>query len=261
MKSLDANLAKNVLSDIEDLQWSSLNQLVFLHSYKLLEEKYLLDDKLQHKDAVEDFFAYFRKVWVDSEEKNWFEGANPFASSNNQGIEGKNKEIKAAHTFRKRMPLGAFIDCMLRMVHEWSLEDSSLLTSDRTKILHTKPNGLKLRTDGYSWYRTHDKSSNYVRISTSGRSTVSEDLRLGKVDAIWAVPSSSGDPEMSLKDHAKRRMKARLIPDNTSFTEYLEIRKSCWIIEEREGQFYCDCPIGMKGHLCKVNIILFIENK
>ena len=62
MKSLDANLAKNVLSDIEDLQWSSLNQLVFLHSYKLLEEKYLLDDKLQHKDAVDDFFAYLRKI-------------------------------------------------------------------------------------------------------------------------------------------------------------------------------------------------------
>jgi hypothetical protein len=88
---------------------------------------------------------------------NWFEGANTFSSSNNQGIEVKNKEIKPAPTFRKRMPLRAFIDCMLRMVYEWSLEDSSLLTYERSKILHTKPNGLKLRTDGYSWYRTHKK--------------------------------------------------------------------------------------------------------
>ena len=72
MKSLDANLAKNVLADIEDLQWSSLNQKVLLHSYKLLEEKYLFDDKLQHTDAVEEFFAYFRKVWVNIEENNWF---------------------------------------------------------------------------------------------------------------------------------------------------------------------------------------------
>jgi hypothetical protein len=163
---------------------------VFLYSYKLLEERYLLDDTLHHKDAIEDFFAYFRKVWVDSKENNRFDGDNPFASSNL--IEGKKKEIEAAHTFRKRMPQGAFIDCMLKMVHEWSLEDSSLLTSERSKILHTKPNGLKLRTDSYSWYRTHNKSSNYVRISTSGQLTVSEDLRLGIVDAILAVPSSSG---------------------------------------------------------------------
>ena len=134
MKSLDANLAKNVLADIEDLQWSALNQKVFLHSYNLMEEKYLLDDKFDHKDALEDFFAYFKKVWIDSEENNWFEGANPFASSNNQGIEGKNKEIKAAHTFRKRMPLGSFIDCMLRIVHEWSLEDSSLLILKEVKL-------------------------------------------------------------------------------------------------------------------------------
>ena len=195
------------------------------------------------------------KVWIDSTEFRWYEGAHPWHISNNQGIEGKNKEIKAAHTFRKRMPLGSFIDCMLRMVHEWSLEDSSLLTSERSKILHTKPNGLKLRTDGYSWYKTFNKSSNFVKINTSGRSTVSEDLRLGKVDAIWAVPSSSGDPSMSLKDHAKRRMKARLVPDSISFSEYMELRKSCWIIEERDNQFYCDCPIGMKGHLCKVNTI------
>ena len=68
MKSLDAYLAKNVLADIEDLQWS--------------------DDKLQPKNALEGCFAYFRKVWVDSKEINWIEEANPFASS----IESKNKE-------------------------------------------------------------------------------------------------------------------------------------------------------------------------
>ena len=79
-------------------------------------------------------------------------------------IKGKNKEIKAAHTFRKRMPLGPFIDCMLNMVHEWAQQDQTLLESERSKILFTKPNGLKLKTDGYTWYKENQKNSNFVEI-------------------------------------------------------------------------------------------------
>ena len=82
------------------------------------------------------------------------------------------------------MPLGAFVDCMLRLVHEWSLEDSSLLISERTKVLFTKPNGLKLQTDGYSWYRTHIKNCKFVKINPSGRKTVSGELCLGQIDNI-----------------------------------------------------------------------------
>ena len=85
---------------------------------------------------------------MDSAENNWFEGSNPFGSSNNQGIEGKNRDIKGSHTFCKRMPLGSFFDVMLRMVHEWSLEDNSLLGSERKSILFTKPDDLKMRSNG-----------------------------------------------------------------------------------------------------------------
>ena len=28
----------------------------------------------------------------------------------------------------------------------------------------------------------------------------------------------------------------------------------CWLVEEIESGFYCDCPIGMKGKLCKHSI-------
>ena len=257
LQSLDKDLAGTILGDIEDLQWSALNQRVFLHVYDLLEQKYLSNKDYDDRKvaALAEFFAYLRKVWIESEENNWFEGANAFASSNNQGLEGKNKEIKASHTFRKRMPLGSFIDCMLRMVHEWSLEDSTLLTTHRSNILFTKPNGLKLRTDGYTWYKEHENNSNFVKINVSGRKTVSEDLKIGKVDAIWAVPSSSGNNDITLKEHAKSRMINRLDPDSLSFSQYIEIRKCCWIIEEISGEFYCDCPLGMKGHLCKVSFI------
>ena len=50
-------------------------------------------------ESLEDFFSYFRSTWVNSKEKYWFEGAHPFGSSNNQGIEGQNRDIKASFTF------------------------------------------------------------------------------------------------------------------------------------------------------------------
>ena len=144
---------------------------------------------------------------------------------------------------------------MLRMVHEWSLEDSSLLSSARSKVLFTKPDGLRLRTDGYTWFKLHSHNSNFVEINVNGHKTVSEELGLGKVDAIWAVTSSSGNNSITLKEHAKLRMKNRLEPDSGSFEEYMNVRKCCWnwIIEEREREFYCDCPLGMKGRMDKVS--------
>ena len=33
--------------------------------------------------------------------------------------------------------------------------------------------------------------------------------------------------------------------------EYVRIRTSCWILEQKGKNFYCDCPIGSKGHMCK----------
>jgi hypothetical protein len=99
----------------------------------------------------------------------------------NQSIKGVNKEIKAAHTFRKRMPLGQFFNFMLRMVNEWSLQDASLLFSNRSQILQSKPNGLKMRTDGYTWFRQHSSNSNYVSINPRERKTRSEELNLGKL--------------------------------------------------------------------------------
>ena len=82
--------------------------------------------------------------------------------------------------------------------------------------------------------------------------TVSGDLKLGKVDKLWAVPSSSSQSGRCLKELAKRRMRVRLEPESETFDEYIEIRKSCWIVEQRGDEFFCDCPQGLKGHYCKV---------
>ena len=36
-----------------------------------------------------------------------------------------------------------------------------------------------------------------------------------------------------------------------TFDEFLKIRSSCWLVERRGGQYYCDCFNGIKGRLCK----------
>ena len=51
---------------------------------------------------------------------------------------------------------------------------------------------------------------------------------------------------VSLKERAKQRLAQREVPSAKDFDEYLRVRGSCWIIEERDGIFYCDCPVGMK---------------
>ena len=50
----------------------------------------------------------------------------------------------------------------------------------------------------------------------------------------------------SLKERAKERLAHRKVPLSENFDEYIRIRSSCWIVEEVDGEFYCDCPIGMK---------------
>ena len=54
---------------------------------------------------------------------------------NNQGIEGTNKAIKASHTFKRRAPIGAFMEIVMRMVKEWGEKDDSLLHSSRMDFL------------------------------------------------------------------------------------------------------------------------------
>ena len=51
---------------------------------------------------------------------------------------------------------------------------------------------------------------------------------------------------VSLKERAKQMLAQRELPSSKDLDEYLRVRSSCWIIEERDGIFYCDCPVGMK---------------
>ena len=173
-----------------------------------------------------------------------------------QGIEGVNKAIKDTHTCRKRLPLGLFVDTMLRLCREWSLQDHSLLRSSRTEALNGQF-GLKLRTEGYSWFCQHKQDRNFMKINKiQGYKTLLKD-----VAALWVVPSSN-TKEDNFKIFAKKRFALRQDPSvATNFEEFVQIRSSCWIIEEKGGQYYCDCYFGIKGKLCKHTVGLMYKTK
>ena len=250
LSSLSKDTAKALLSDIEDIQWSA-NNSTFKNLVRMLEEKYLKssNNTAEISSAIQHFFIYFRSVWVDGAENNWFEGSNPFASSNNQGIEGKNRDIKGSHTFRKRMPLGSFFDVMLRMVHEWSLEDNSLLGSERKSVLFSKPDGLKMRSNSYQWFIDHRSNNNYAEIKLQGKKL---QTLLPNVTSIWAVPSTNTKlSELPLKELAKTRLSTRFDSTSKNFDEFMKIRNSCHLVEQIGDEFFCDCYVGSKARLYK----------
>ena len=197
--------------------------------------------------SIKKFFDYMDSIWIESDEFRWFEGANPWHISNNQGLEGKNKEIKQSHTFRRKLELRELFSTLKRMVEEWSDDDTLLLESSRSAILFNDRNGLKMRTDGYQWFRQNKTGTERIlKINPKDKYTVKD-----SPDLIWSVETSSNKSDKGLKERAKDRIKNREIPTSETFDEYVKMRCSCWIIEQKDDDFYCDCPVGMKGKMCK----------
>ena len=88
-------------------------------------------------------------------------------------------------------------------------------------------------------------------------------FNLGKVKNLWIVNSSEGlKSGKSLKERAKERLANRELPLSTTFDEYMEIRSSCWILEERvengRRDFFCDCPVGIKVIFMLFNFMHFL---
>ena len=260
LKSITTNsktVADQLLRDIENLQWSALNEATFKKCCRLLEQKYLgkYDEILNASLNV--FFKYLHSVWIDSKVSKWYEGSHPWRICNNQGIEGTNKNIKQNYTFRRKLELGELISVMLDLVKDWSEADDKLLESSRLAMLEGEKDSLSLKTAGYHWFMQNKSGTDkIIRINPAGKYTVSEskEFNLGKVINIWAVNSSEGlKSGKSLKDRAKERLANRELPLGNSFDDYMRIRTSCWLLEERDGDFYCDCPIGMKVRIMLLN--------
>ena len=64
---------------------------------------------------------------------------------------------------------------------------------------------------------------------------------------------------MSLKELAKQRLDQRFDERNTNFQDYVKVRSSCYIVEQKGSEFYCDCFEGSKGRVCKHTVGLMYK--
>ena len=121
-------------------------------------------------------------------------------------------------------------------------------------------------TEGFKWSQENRKEirNKVIKVDRGtrlGLYTVSESMSLGDVDKIWVVESHSNVMAGNLILRAKMKLEERENPSMKSFDEKMMIKQSCWIIEERSGDFFCDCPVGIKGKLCKHSIGMHYRNK
>ena len=65
------------MRDFENLQWSALNEASFRKVYGLMEQKYYGHFDVVMNGVLDKFFSYMRKVWIDSSQFHWIEGAHP----------------------------------------------------------------------------------------------------------------------------------------------------------------------------------------
>ena len=83
-------------------------------------------------------------------EKNngWFEGAAPGFPSTNNGLESINAQIKREGTFRERLPLGAFFQCIFKILTDWTRDRDP--ASANFKPFASSPSvGHQLQSEGY----------------------------------------------------------------------------------------------------------------
>ena len=116
------------------------------------------------------------------------------------------------------------------------------------------PDSLHMKTKGYQWYvkNTSGESGKILKIKNpENKYTVSQDFNLGEVSSLWAVSSSSCLDGSRLQDRARERLVHRACPAGLTFDEFVKMRTCCWILEEVNQEFLCDCLEGSKGRICQ----------
>ena len=80
-----------------------------------------------------------------------------------------------------------------------------------------------------------------------------------KLISLAATDTDQELAHLSLSDLVLLRLEKRSNPQYSSLEEFFQIRRSCWLVEQINGDFYCDCPIGIKGHLCKLGMAMWLR--
>ena len=104
------------------------------------------------------------------------------------------------------------------------------------------------------------KPGRVVEVNPDSKYKLCEEKKIGKVDKIIILKSSANTMlDRSLEELAKLRILARSNCSAESLDDFLELRRSCHIVEQCGREFYCDCRWGIKGKLCKHTMALIYD--
>ena len=82
---------------------------------------------------------------------------------------------------------------------------------------------------------------------------------LGEVKQLYGVNTKHSEKELMPK--VKAKMEERKNPSSKPWDEKKKILTSCYLIEERENDFYCNCYKGIQGRMCENTIGMYFRPK
>ena len=99
---------------------------------------------------LNNFLSYFYKVWIFSQESNWFTGAG--CLDHNNGLEAKNLDIKRTKVLRPKQPLGDFFKNAEDIVYGMSIKEDGRLFCHQNELI-SKPE----ITAGWQWFQKNQE--------------------------------------------------------------------------------------------------------
>ena len=115
-----------------------------------IHKAFQLKWRKENNAELNKFLSYFYKVWIFSQESNWFSGAGSL--DHNNGLEAKNLDLKRTKVLRPKQPLGDFFKNAEEIVYGMSIKDDERLFCD-SKLLISRPE----ITAGWHWLQIHQK--------------------------------------------------------------------------------------------------------
>lgn len=221
---LTKTMKTEVLKDIERLQlaWSPD---AFSKASLLLKKKW------QDQGVSEAFLSYMEQWLTDL--PTWYEGMAKRVPSTNNALEAFNNVIKKKATFRKRLPLGRFVNVLKESVRKWS---TTMVFTDVPVITQ------KMWLDSY-------------RFAKEGRDMEQGDSIDDKIPILCAAKG-----QKLTKKH-KAGMNIKKWKSFDRFLEASNIYELSFVNNDNWHQSTCTCPSYFKLYLCKHIIGLAILKK
>jgi hypothetical protein len=138
-------------------------------------------------------FEYFSRIWVNSEESNWFQAANPQHLTTNNNVEGTNQSFKKFYTGRTRLSFPHMFQKLKHLLQDWARTNNADEKFDPEKI---PVNTIKTAEEIMKKCKSEDKQNNLLLskpTKSSHRNIVKEDSGLvrGYVKEVNIVPRNS----------------------------------------------------------------------